>query len=710
MTSPEPRLNVMVDSGAKALPALDLVPVTALKGVGAVLAAKLAKIGIASVQDLLLHLPLRYLDRTRISAIATLQPNTTAVVEARVRQCDVVLGRRRSLVVRVQDASGSVTLRFYHFSNAQKQQFAPDAHLRIFGETRRGSAGLEFYHPEYERLDDEQPAPLQQHLTPVYPATEGLTQTRLRKLVEQALPLLRTHALRELLPEHLRQAIRQVPLAEAIAFLHQPPAGANLPLLAEGRHPYQQRLAFEELLAHHLSLLLLRRELQADSAPFLPPDCKLQQAFLAQLPFALTSAQARVSAEISADLQRSFPMLRLVQGDVGSGKTVVAALAALAAVANGKQAAVMAPTEILAEQHRTLFSRWLTPLNIQVGWLTGRMKVAERRLQLHAIATGEVQVVIGTHALFQDEVQFADLGLVIIDEQHRFGVHQRLTLRRKGMAGNYSPHQLIMTATPIPRTLAMSAYADLDYSVIDELPPGRTPITTVTVSSQRRADIIERVRVACGQGRQAYWVCTLIEESESLTAEAAEATAQLLVEALPELRIGLLHGRLKAGDKAAVMSDFKAGELDLLVATTVIEVGVDVPNASLMIIENPERLGLAQLHQLRGRIGRGAAASHCVLLYGEPLSQQGRARLQVMRDSQDGFVIAEQDLLLRGAGEVLGTRQTGDMQFKIADLQRDQNLLPEVKACAEALIAAYPEVCHEIVHRWLGRRHHYLQV
>ncbi len=709
-TSPEPRRSSAADSGGQALPTLDLVPVTALKGVGAVLAAKLAKIGIASVQDLLFHLPLRYLDRTRISPIGTLQPGANAVVEAEVHKCDVVLGRRRSLVVRVQDATGSITLRFYHFSNAQKQQFVAGTRLRIFGEARRGAAGLEFYHPEYERLEDAQQAPLQQHLTPVYPATEGLTQARLRKLADQALPLLRTHALRELLPDDLRQKIQQVPLAQAIGFLHQPPVGTDVHMLVEGRHPHQQRLAFEELLAHHLSLLLLRRELQANSAPALPVDTALQQAFLAHLPFALTSAQARVNAEISHDLQRSFPMLRLVQGDVGSGKTVVAALAALAAVANGKQAAVMAPTEILAEQHRTLFERWLAPLNIRVGWLTGRMKAAERRLQLPAIATGEAQVIVGTHALFQDEVQFADLGLVVIDEQHRFGVHQRLTLRQKGVAGSSSPHQLIMTATPIPRTLAMSAYADLDYSVIDELPPGRSPITTVTIANQRRAEVIERVRAACCQGRQAYWVCTLIEESESLTAEAAEATAQLLVELLPELRVGLLHGRLKTTEKAAVMSAFKAGELDLLVATTVIEVGVDVPNASLMIIENPERLGLAQLHQLRGRIGRGAAASHCVLLYSEPLSQQGRARLQVMRDSQDGFVIAEQDLLLRGAGEVLGTRQTGDMQFKIADLQRDKDLLPAVKACAETLIAAYPEVCHEIVHRWLGRRHHYLQV
>lgn len=689
---------------------LDQIPVTQLKGVGAALAAKLAKINIHSVQDLLFHLPLRYMDRTRITPIGALQPGTYAVIEGEVRGCDFVIGRRRSLVVRLQDGSGTASLRFYHFSNAQKQRLTNGTWLRVFGETRRGAAGLEFYHPEYDPLDDLSPLPLQEHLTPVYPATEGLTQARLRKLAEQALPWLSQHALRELLPEKMLHQVQQGTLADALRFLHQPPTNANLQQLAASEHPHQQRLAFEELLAHHLSLLLLRRQAQANGAAPLTTNAVLQQAFFEQLTFSLTAAQVRVHQEIADDLARELPMLRLIQGDVGSGKTVVAALAALKAVASGKQAAIMAPTEILADQHRNSFGQWLEPLGIQLGWLTGRLKVTERRMQLAAIAEGRAQVVVGTHALFQEGVEFADLGLIIIDEQHRFGVHQRLSLRQKGSSGALRPHQLIMTATPIPRTLAMSAYADLDCSVIDELPPGRTPITTVVISNQRRAEVVERVRLACEQGRQAYWVCTLIEESETLTAEAAEATTVALAGLLPGLRIGLIHGRLKASEKEAVMHSFKAGALDLLVATTVIEVGVDVPNASLMIIENPERLGLAQLHQLRGRVGRGSIASHCVLLYGEPLSRHSRARLRVMRETNDGFVIAEQDLLLRGAGEVLGTRQTGDMQFKIADLQRDAHMLEAVRDCARNLISEYPDLCHEIVVRWLGTNHRYLQV
>ncbi len=696
---------------------LEQVPVTAIKGVGASLAAKLAKIGLSSVQDVLLHLPLRYLDRTRVSPIGALQPNINAVIEAEVRACDLVFGKRRSLVCKVQDGTGTIALRFYHFNNAQKQRLVAGTRLRIFGETRRGASGLEMYHPEYEYLDEAAPLPLAQSLTPIYPATEGLTQPRLRGLTRQALTWLDQHPLRELLPEPVRRKLNQVPLADALRYLHQPPADADIQLLLEGEHPYQQRLAFEELLAHHLSLLLLRRETQADGATGLRIDPAVEAHFVQGLGFSLTRAQRRVVDEIMADIAKPVPMLRLVQGDVGSGKTVVAALAALAAVSSGKQAAIMAPTEILAEQHRRNFGRWLEPLGITIGWLTGRLKASERRSQLAAIAGGDAQVVIGTHALFQEAVEFADLGMIVIDEQHRFGVHQRLSLSEKGSvsrehqrSARLRPHQLIMTATPIPRTLAMSAYADLDCSVIDELPPGRTPVTTVVISDQRRDAVIERVRLACEQGRQAYWVCTLIEESETLEAQAAEATAASLAESLPQLRIGLIHGRLKPADKELVMATFKAGHLDLLVATTVIEVGVDVPNASLMIIENPERLGLAQLHQLRGRVGRGSAASHCVLLYASPLSQNSRERLRVMRESSDGFYIAEQDLLLRGPGEVLGTRQTGEMQFRIADLQRDSHLLPEVKEAALLLMADYPSLCGQLVTRWLGHNHRYLQV
>lgn len=695
------------------LPRLDQIPVDALKGVGAALAEKLAKLHFHSLQDVLFHLPHRYMDRTRVSPMGGLQPNTHVVVEGEVRACDVVFGKRRSLVCRLQDGTGSVTLRFYHFNAGTKASLAVGKHLRIFGETRRGSAGLEIYHPEFLSREDARAQPLETSLTAIYPTTEGLTQGRIRALVLQALDWLARAPLAELVPERLRAEVNQCSLADALRFLHQPPCTADLGLLARGEHPVQQRLAFEELLAHHLSLLLLRQETQRDGAPSLPPAPDLDAAFTAQLPFAMTRAQRRVIDEIGADLAKPIPMLRLVQGDVGSGKTVVAAAAALRAIGAGQQVALMAPTEILAEQHRRNLSAWFAPLGIELGWLTGKLKASERKTQLAKIASGAAQMVVGTHALFQDGVEFAALGLIIIDEQHRFGVQQRLSLGDKGKMSEGArvrrPHQLIMTATPIPRTLSMSAYADLDCSIIDELPPGRTPVTTVVISDDRRDQVIARVEHACREGRQAYWVCTLIEESEALEAQAAEATAQYLQDSLPGLRIGLIHGRLKAAEKEAVMQAFKAGELDVLVATTVIEVGVDVANASLMIIENPERLGLAQLHQLRGRVGRGAVASHCVLLYSSPLSAQGRERLRVMRESNDGFYIAEQDLQLRGPGEVLGTRQTGDMQYRVADLLRDAHLLDEVKRVAEQLLVDYPEQSRALLVRWLGRGHEYLQ-
>jgi len=684
------------------------LPVTTLSGVGPALAQKLAKLGVRTVQQLLFHLPTRYIDRTRIQAIAGLQPGQSAVIEAEVRAADVVYGRRRALVCRVQDNTGTLTLRFFHFNASQKQRLVSGVRLRCFAEARRGASGLEMIHPEYELLDGEHHKPLAQSLTPHYPSTEGLTQARLRSLMLQALGLLEHYQLEELLPERVRLALDQIPLAEALTRLHNPPKDVDLQQLADGVHPLQQRLAFEELLAHQLSMLQFRQGIRSQRAPPLKAATALQQQLIALLPFQLTGAQARVSADIQKDLSHTEPMLRLVQGDVGSGKTVVAALAALAAVAAGKQAAIMAPTEILAEQHRLNFSAWFEPLGIQLGWLTGKLGKSARREQLAAIASGAAQVVVGTHALFQDEVEFADLALVVIDEQHRFGVHQRLALGQKGARGHFTPHQLIMTATPIPRTLAMSAYADLDCSVIDELPPGRTPVTTVVISDQRRAQIIERVRAACALGRQAYWVCTLIEESDSLEAQAAEATADSLREQLDGLRIGLVHGRLKSSEKEAVMAAFKAAELDLLVATTVIEVGVDVPNASLMIIENPERLGLSQLHQLRGRVGRGTDASHCVLLYGTPLSRNAKARLTVLRDSSDGFYIAEQDLELRGPGEVLGTRQTGQMEFKVANLQRDAHLLDAVRRAGELIVQRDPARAHAIVERWLGGRERYL--
>ncbi|PAV47105.1 ATP-dependent DNA helicase RecG [Pseudomonas sp. HAR-UPW-AIA-41] len=685
------------------------VPVTALKGVGEALAEKLARVGLENLQDVLFHLPLRYQDRTRITPIGALRPGQDAVVEGVVAGADVVMGRRRSLLVRLQDGSGTLSLRFFHFSQAQKDGLKRGTALRCYGEVRPGATGLEIYHPEYRAQQGDESAPVEQTLTPIYPTTEGLTQQRLRQLSEQALGRLGPHSLPDWLPAEMIAQYQLGPLAEALRTLHRPPPNTDLDALAEGQHWAQQRLVFEELLTHQLSLQRLRETLRAQRAPVLPPAQTLPARFIANLGFQPTGAQRRVGQEIAYDLSQPEPMLRLVQGDVGAGKTVVAALAALQALEAGYQVALMAPTEILAEQHFLNFSRWLAPLGIEVAWLAGKLKGKARAAALEQIAGG-TPMVVGTHALFQDEVQFKRLALVIIDEQHRFGVQQRLALRNKGIDGRLSPHQLIMTATPIPRTLAMSAYADLDTSILDELPPGRTPVNTLVIADSRRLEVVERVRIACREGRQAYWVCTLIEESEELTCQAAETSYEELSAALGELRVGLIHGRMKPAEKAAVMDEFKQGNLQLLVATTVIEVGVDVPNASLMIIENPERLGLAQLHQLRGRVGRGSAASHCVLLYHAPLSQLGRERLAIMRETCDGFVIAEKDLELRGPGEMLGTRQTGLLQFKVADLMRDAELLPAVRDAAQELLARWPERVSPLLQRWLRHGQQYGQV
>ena len=688
---------------------LSKVSVTALKGVGEAMAEKLAKVGLENLQDVLFHLPLRYQDRTRVVPIGALRPGQDAVIEGVVSGADVVMGKRRSLVVRMGDGSGVLSLRFYHFSNAQKEGLKRGTHLRCYGEARPGASGLEIYHPEYRALTGDEPAPVEQTLTPIYPTTEGLTQQRLRQLSQQSLALLGPSSLPDWLPEELARDYQLGPLDQAIRYLHQPPADADVDELAEGQHWAQHRLAFEELLTHQLSQQRLRESLRALRAPVLPKARELPAKFLANLGFPPTGAQQRVGNEIAYDLSQPEPMLRLVQGDVGAGKTVVAALAALQALEAGYQVALMAPTEILAEQHYITFKRWLEPLGIEVAWLAGKLKGKARASALEQIASG-TPMVVGTHALFQEEVKFHNLALAIIDEQHRFGVQQRLALRQKGVGGRFCPHQLIMTATPIPRTLAMSAYADLDTSILDELPPGRTPVNTVLVADSRRFEVVERVRAACAQGRQAYWVCTLIEESEELTCQAAETTFEELSSALGELRVGLIHGRLKPAEKAAIMAEFKQGNLQLLVATTVIEVGVDVPNASLMIIENPERLGLAQLHQLRGRVGRGSAASHCVLMYHPPLSQIGRERLGIMRETNDGFIIAEKDLELRGPGEMLGTRQTGLLQFKVADLMRDADLLPAVRDAAQALLARWPGHVSPLLERWLRHGQQYGQV
>ncbi|MCB1759387.1 MAG: ATP-dependent DNA helicase RecG [Gammaproteobacteria bacterium] len=685
-------------------------PVTDLKGVGPRNAERLAKIGVTTVQDVLFHLPLRYQDRTRVQEIGALRPGDQAVVEGQVQTTEIRFGRRRSLLVTLVDGSGSLTLRFFHFTAAQREALGSGVVLRCFGEVRKGPGGLEMIHPEYSREQEAEPGSLESSLTPIYPSTEGMHQLSWRGITDKALALLerQPERLPEWLPAQLLERYRLPELVPALRFLHRPPADASLELLFAGGHPAQQRLVFEELLAHRLSLGLLRRQRRRVAALALTGDGGLRRRLVQRLGYSLTAAQQRVGAEIAADLAAARPMMRLLQGDVGSGKTVVAALAALQALEAGAQVALMAPTELLSEQHFRTFRDWLEPLGLPVLWLTGRLKGRARSELLAELTKDLPAVVAGTQALFQQDVRFARLGLVIIDEQHRFGVHQRMALREKGERGRAVPHQLIMTATPIPRTLAMSAYADLDLSVIDELPSGRKPVATVVVPASRRQAVIERVRAACAEGRQAYWVCTLIEESEALQCEAAEARARQLAEQLPDLRIGLVHGRLKAADKAAAMQAFQARNLDLLVATTVIEVGVDVPNASLMIIENPERLGLAQLHQLRGRVGRGSTESHCVLMYQTPLSGNAQQRLAVLRESNDGFLIAQKDLELRGAGEVLGTRQTGEMQFRIADLVRDQALLDDVAAAADRLLQAHPERVPQLVKRWLGRRQQYI--
>ncbi|PPK51238.1 ATP-dependent DNA helicase RecG [Marinobacter persicus] len=685
---------------------LEDICVTQLKGVGSALAGKLEKLGIRSVQDLLFHLPYRYEDRTRVVPIGSLRIGDVAVVEGEVMKTDLVMGRRRSLQVTLRDDSGFLVLRFFHFNASQKNQLSEGARVRCFGEVRPGRAGFEFYHPEYQVNPPPMPPANQATLTPVYPLTEGIQQPRVRSLCQQALSYLNRFPIKDWLPPELLADYQLPSITEAVRLVHSPQAGAPVHLLMEGRHPAQQRLVMEELLAHQLSLLQVREQIQAREALPLLPTGDLADRFLDQLPFQLTGAQRHVMSDIRQDLSQPLPMLRLVQGDVGSGKTVVAALAALQAIGAGAQVALMAPTEILAEQHYQNFRGWLEPLGIRLAWVSGKVKGKARKEALAEVASGEAQVVIGTHALFQDDVEFQRLALVIVDEQHRFGVHQRLALREKGVGGSLAPHQLIMTATPIPRTLAMSAYADLDTSVIDELPPGRKPIETVVVSDSRRDKIVDRVRQACREGRQAYWVCTLIEESEALQCQAAEVTAAELADRLPDLKVGLVHGRLKAAEKAEVMESFKNGELDLLIATTVIEVGVDVPNASLIIIENPERLGLAQLHQLRGRVGRGEQASYCVLLYHPPLSSNGKARLQALRDSQDGFFIAEKDLEIRGPGEVLGTRQTGMMQFRLADFERDKGWIEPVREMAPGLMAQSRTV-EALIRRWLGENIRY---
>ena len=675
-------------------------PLTVLSGVGPALREKLAARGLATLQDLWLHLPRGYEDRTTLVPIRLLRPGVAAQVEGRVAAVERGFRRRPMLrVALADDGGGTLVLRFFHFRAQQVAQFAVGARVRAFGTPRPGQHGLEIVHPSYRVLGDGDHA-LGEALDPVYPDIEGIGPATVRKLVLQALQRLPDEATPELLPQAWLRELGLPSLREAILTLHTPPRDADLAALVSGLHPAQRRLALEELLAHQLSLRRQRLSLQAEGTRALRGDEALVAKLKEALPFALTRAQARVYAQLRDDLRQPRPMLRLVQGDVGSGKTVVAALAALLAVADGRQAALMAPTELLAEQHLNNLRGWLAPLGLKVCWLAGKVTGKARAKALAEVASGEAQVVVGTHALMQEGVAFHDLALAIVDEQHRFGVHQRLALRDKGRAG--VPHQLVMTATPIPRTLAMSAYADLDVSAIDELPPGRTPVTTIALSAERRPELVERIRAACAEGRQAYWVCTIIDESDEVVAQAAQSTFEALQAALPGVRVGLVHGRMKAAEKQATMRAFKDGALGLLVATTVIEVGVDVPNASLMVIENAERLGLAQLHQLRGRVGRGSAASSCVLLYQSPLSAMARERLDTLRQTSDGFAIAEKDLQLRGPGELLGTRQTGVAAFRMADLARDADLLPRVHALADRLLQDQPAMADRIVARWVG--------
>ena len=664
------------------------------------LKGKLAKLGIASDADLLLHLPLRYEDETRLHPIATLRVGEQAQIQATVREVEVSARPRRSLKLAVEDAGGSLLVRFLHFYPSQLKEFQPGRIFRFSGEVRGGFFGLEMVHPRYRRVEDPA-APLAENLTPVYPTTAGLSQAALRRLIVQALA---QADLTDTLAGDLLAGLDLPDFAASVRFLHGPPADTPVAALEARSHPAFRRLAFDELLAQQLSLLQSRARHRRRGAPALAPAGRLDHALRAALPFALTAAQEKAWREIAADLVRPHPMRRLLQGDVGSGKTVVAALACLAAVEAGCQATLMAPTEILAEQHYRKLGQWLAPLGLEVGWFASALPAAEKRRVREALASGRIAVAVGTHALFQNEVAFARLGLAVVDEQHRFGVAQRLALAQKGV----EPHLLMMSATPIPRTLAMSYYADLDVSVIDALPPGRRPVATRLASEARRAEVLARVREICLAGGQAYWVCPLIEESEKLDLQAALDTYDTLRSQLPELSVGLVHGRLKAQEKNAVMGAFQAGAVQLLVATTVIEVGVDVPNASLMVIEHAERMGLAQLHQLRGRVGRGSRASVCVLLYQTPLSEAARSRLKVIYENTDGFEIARQDLLQRGPGEFLGARQSGAPLLRFADPKRGVALLDAARAAAAALLAQAPQGAAAHLARWLGSRQAWL--
>ena len=690
---------------------LDSVAITSLKGVGPSLERKFNQLGIYNLQDLLFHLPFRYEDRTKLSPINSVKLGDRVQISGEIVSNKILFGQRRSLQCMLRDSTGFIYLRFFHFSSAQKNSLTPGKLLSCYGEVRRGRNGFEIYHPEYKEIYSYDNNSLENSLTPIYPTTDGIQQKRLRSFVKQGIEILnRNHKLVEYLPSEILSEYKLCNLEDAIQTLHNPPNYLDLNTLNRGLSSFQQRLAFEELLAHRLCIRKFRKVPNQVLAPSVVFEQRLHEDFLDQLPFKLTNGQESALKDILSDLTQTTPMHRLLQGDVGSGKTVVAAIASIQVIGNGYQVALMAPTEILAEQHFNNFKKWCMPLGIRVGWLSGKIKGALRKETLQDLEFGACQILIGTHALFQKDVIYNKLGFIIIDEQHRFGVHQRLSLRNKASSSVFQPHQLVMTATPIPRTLAMSVYADLDSTVIKDLPPGRLRVNTAVISNEKRADIVKRIKDACINGRQVYWVCTLIEESEALECEAAEVISLSLANLLPKTRVGLIHGRMRSDEKNSVMTDFKNGDIQLLVATTVIEVGVDVPNASLMIIENAERLGLAQLHQLRGRVGRGNIQSHCILLYQTPLSRDGKLRLGVMRESCDGFYIAEKDLELRGPGQVLGTNQAGLMSFKIADMQRDALLLEDIKNVSESLMLNNKEIVDSLINRWLSNREEYANV
>ena len=683
-------------------------------GASGPLSTKLAKLDLSVDWDFALHLPIRYEDETRITRLRDVQPGVACQIEAEIIHNEIAYRPRRQLVVQAKDGDDLIYLRFLNFYGSQVKQLAVGRRLRLFGEVRPGFFGAEMVHPRYHLVNAGDAVP--EVLTPVYSTTAGLSQMQLRKLIERALATLESqHQFDDALPEPIRTRLALQDFSTSVLTLHRPPPHASLISLAQRSHPAWRRIKFDELLAQQLAMKKARAARDAKSAPRLVSKNKLTDELRKSLPFALTGAQVRAWNQIAADLAAPHPMQRLLQGDVGSGKTIVSALAAAQAIDNGYQAVIMAPTEILAEQHYRKLSALLAPLGVTVTWLTGSLKVKEKRVAIEDIASGKTQLAIGTHALFQQGVTFAKLGLTVIDEQHRFGVGQRLALREKGAGGKkgamntQEAHQLMMSATPIPRTLSMSYFADLDVSVIDELPPGRTPIQTKLLSESRRDEVLARIRVACREGAQAYWVCPLIEESETLQLKTAVDTFEMLTANLPDVRVGLVHGRLKPVEKQAVMTRFVASDIQLLVATTVIEVGVDVANATLMVIEHAERMGLAQMHQLRGRVGRGAKHSTCILLYQNPLGDLARARLKVIYESTDGFEIARQDLLLRGPGEHLGARQSGAPLLRFADIELDIDLLEAARDAATWMLKHAPDNAEKHLARWLGSRQHYLK-